>query len=103
MLISISDKRKIVGIEGALEDANLLALKRNLDIWYTVGEGKTESEREDFSAECLEKMTTKMRKGPSGRTRRKHPRDTAVFSTCESGCLFAGCVPAVFGSPAEVE
>jgi len=40
----------IVGTEGALEGASLLALKRNLewDVWDTEGEGKTETEREDF-------------------------------------------------------
>lgn len=95
----------IVGIEGALEEASLLALKRNpeRDIWYTEGEGKTETEREDFSAGCLAKIISKTRKGPSGRTRRERPRGTAVFSACKRGCLFAGCLPAVFGSPVEVD
>lgn len=40
----------IVGIEAALEEASLLALKRNpeTDVWYTGGERKAETERQDF-------------------------------------------------------
>lgn len=95
----------IVGREGALEEVSLLAMKRNpeRDVWYTGVEGKTDTERDDFQAECLAKMTTKMRKDPSGRTRRECLRGPAVFSACQRGCLFAGCLPAVFGSPVEAD